>query len=432
MIWITVILTTSFSLGFLYLSDIYLKKRGSSLKKILKCQFKFKKRLIRSKKLLAVIGIYLLLGGIVFTFYNVSNRIAYTRTTSGFSEWRTSNGEAYLYIEANDYYDLGYHTGKGLAFNIALMKYELLISSLMFGMNYFSMIELSRQYLEYIPEKYLLELHGISEGASAGSGLYVSFEDVLVQSVFLEILYGRTSLEKSVSFGCTAFGTINNNNLTLIGQNIDLIKPMGACGAFILHKFQNDPLVFTYRIGTCTLPMGKNENGIVMNINLVQLNILSELTTPFFVLAREAFSQSTNVEHCYDILFENNNIPYGCNILIAQNDSLISVQCLPNEINKLYPNPTIVHSNTYLNETWQDKLADPTYSKDRQEHAETLLNSAFEDNELTNSELLSLLGDKPIICRDESGLTGDGTVAFLTTNYFGIGTVHENIGIIPI
>ncbi|MEJ2296844.1 MAG: hypothetical protein P8Y23_19020, partial [Candidatus Lokiarchaeota archaeon] len=256
----TIILTPSLTLGFLYLSHKYLKKRGSSLKKILTVQFKFSKRLIRSKRIFCFFGIYLLLGGVVFTFYNFSNRIAFSRIHTGYSEWRDSNGELYLYINADNYYDLGYLTGKGLALNIALMKYELMISSLMFGIDYFSMINIAKQYKEYIPAHYLIELQGISDGASAGSGFYLSFEDVLVQSVFLEIIYGRLLPNISVSLGCTAFGTINSDNHTLIGQNIDLMKPMGACGAFVLHKYRNEPLTFTYRIGACTLPMGKNEH----------------------------------------------------------------------------------------------------------------------------------------------------------------------------
>lgn len=402
------------------------------MKKVLKAQFKFRKKLIRTKRIFSLFGIYLLLGGVIFSFYNISNRIAFSRIHSGYSEWRNSNGESYLYVNADNYYDLGYHTGKGLATNIALMKYELMISSLMFGIDYFSMIEIAKQYIEYIPENYLIELYGVSEGATAGSGLYLSFDDILVQSVFLEIIYGRVLPDKIVSFGCTAFGTINNENITLIGQNIDLIKPMGLCGAFVLHKFRDDPLVFSYRIGACTIPMGKNEYDIVVNLNLVQLNIVSELTIPFFVLARDAFSHSTTIEECYNYFFQNHTLPYGCNLLIAQETELLAIQCLPNEFNLKYPNSTVVHSNTYLNQTWQTKLADPNYSKERQEYAENILQSAFEDEILTDSELLTLLGNRPIICRDEGGITGDGTVAFLTTNYFGIGTANENVGLIPI
>ena len=432
MIFITIIITISFSSGFLLLMNLYFNNKGSSLKRILKAQFKFTRKLIKTKKILSLLGIYLLLGGVIFTFYNISNRIAFSRVHSGYSEWRDSNGESYLYINADNYYDLGYHTGKGLAINIALMKYELMISSLMFGIDYFSMIEIAKTYLEYIPEKYLMELYGISEGATAGSGLHLSFDDILVQSMFLETIYGQVLPDNIVSFGCTAFGTVNNNNISLIGQNIDLIKPMGLCGGFVLHKFRDDPLVFSYRIGACTIPMGKNEHNIVVNINLVQLNIISERSIPFFVLARDAFSQSKTIEECYNIFFQNNTLPYGCNLLIAQNNKLLAIQSLPNEVNSYYPNSTVVHSNTYLNESWQSKLANPSYSKERQEYAEIILHSAFEDNLLTDSELLALLGNKPIICRDEGGITGDGTVAFLTSNYFGIGTVHESLGLIPI
>ena len=197
MIWLTIVLTSSLSIGFFYLLDIYLKKRGSSLKRILKAQFKFTKKLIRTKRILSFFGIYLILGGTVFAFYNISNRIAFQRIYSGYSEWRDSNGESYLYVEAHDYYGLGYQTGKGLAMNIALMKYELMISSLMFGIDYFSMINLAKQYIEFIPDNYILELYGMSEGATAGSGFYLSFEDILVQSVFLEVIYGQILPEKS-------------------------------------------------------------------------------------------------------------------------------------------------------------------------------------------------------------------------------------------
>ena len=92
----------------------------------------------------------------------------------------------------------------------------------------------------------------------------------------------------------------------------------------------------------------------------------------------------------------------------------------------------VTHSNTFLDPHWQIELKDLSYSKERQQYAEFLLSNACTDSKLTLYELHSILGDSPIICRDEGGLLSSETIAFMTTSTFGIGNTNANIGYIPI
>ncbi|OLS13305.1 MAG: hypothetical protein RBG13Loki_3088 [Promethearchaeota archaeon CR_4] len=65
-------------------------------------------------------------------------------------------------------------------------------------------------------------------------------------------------------------------------------------------------------------------------------------------------------------------------------------------------------------------------------YAEGILAGNFTDGQLSEEELLSILRDAPIICRDEEGMMGTKTVAFMTRHIFGIGMPSGTIGIIPI
>ena len=107
-------------------------------------------------------------------------------------------------------------------------------------------------------------------------------------------------------------------------------------------------------------------------------------------------------------------------------------QALPENQTKVTLTTIAVRTNRYLDPNWQDKLADPEYSKDRQEYAEELIEEEYEDNKLTNEELLKILGDEPIICRNGEGLFTMETAAFITTESFGLGTVNGKVGEIPI
>ena len=435
MIWLSLLLTLSFS-GVTFVVIHYLLKRRykKSLFSFIKISIKkFHGKHIKIKKFLAISALLLLIGTIVFGWYNLTNRLLYFRNISGSVEWRSSNGQDYLYVEAGDAYSLGYLTGREASFKIAMMKEFLLGSSLLLGMNYFDLIEMAEKYAKFIPNDYLEEIRGISEGSTAGSGFYISFEDILVQAVFFEIIYGQLDPKTENFAACTAFGAIDKDNKSIIGQNIDLAKPMVPYGYFVLHKLNNNPKVFTYRLGGCPgFPMGKNELGLTIVMNLVKTKEKASLITPLFVKIREGLAKEEKAANLYERIFPKNQSPYGLNFLFADKYSIVAIQALPSAQNVSVVDSMKVHSNTYLIEEWRDKLYDSDYSNERQEYAEEILKETYEKNELNNRKLLDLLSDKPIICRDEDGILGIKTSAFITGKYFGCGTTNDAIGTIPL
>jgi len=434
--WLSLILTFIFTSGIYYLIGFFsirkVKNYGSIWLKL--------ERNIKHKKLkkIGFILLVLFLGSsILLVSYNISNRIAFFRfNISGNSQWVNSYGQKYLYIEADNNYDLGYHTGFQLSSEIIKMKFLIYLYAPMLGLPYSDFEGLCLDYLSYIPEIYKQEIQGISDGATAGGGFYISFRDVLVQSVFFEVVYGRINPSKqsiNEALGCTAFGSRNGDGSVIIGQNMDLLKPFSWIQSFVLHRLKGKPLVFTYRLGGCpALPMGKNEHGLTLITNLVQTNIEAPVTEPTFVVIREGLANSKTIEDLYKTLVHNNKSAYSRNLMVANSTSILSIQALPENHTIQIPTTTTVQSNTYINPYWQKYLIDLNYSKNRQAFAENLLSVAYNNSELTNSELLSMLKSQPIICRDESGLFGTQTVAFMTFNSFGLGNPNGRIGIIPV
>lgn len=437
MLGLSIIITFILSGVFFFLIYLSLKKWCKISKRGICADLKFTGKFAKVKKIFAIVLIIFIGASIICCCHNISNRFAFLRMDiSGHSEWRDSNGQKYLYVEANNHYDLGYQTGYALSDKIFAMKALLVILSSSFGLSYFDIEKICNEYDSYIPENYKQEILGMSEGATAGCGFLISYTDILVQSVFIEALYGRhipSELSIISDFGCTALGAINNDGSVLVGQNMDLIKPMGSLQSFVLHKLGNDPLVFTHRLGGCLAsPLGKNEYGLVLTVNLVQTKEIAQYTVPTFVLVREGLVNEKNIEGLYNTLFPNNSSSYSHNYIIANSSSILAVQALPHNITKIYAANLVVFTNTFLNPFWQDTLLDPQYSKERQSYAEALLLEAYEDNKLTEIELIKILGDEPIICRNEGGLLDTGTVSYMTSNSFGIGTPNGHKGSIPI
>jgi len=422
-------------LAYYYILVLYSKQTKYQGRGFL-INFNIKGKHSRFKKVFSLILIVLIGGGINFGFTNLSNRIAFFKPViSGSSKWMTTNGQKYLYIKADSSFDLGFHTGYRLSNEIVKMKNLILISTPSFGLKYSEVEKLCKSYLPFIPEKYKQEMRGISEGATSGSGILIGFTDILVQSVFFEVLYGQVipnSLTIKETLGCTAFGSLNDDGTVVIGQNMDLTKTFESVQSFVLHKLKDDPLVFTYRLGGCpALPMGKNEYGLTVIVNLVQTNIVAPTMTPTFVLIREGLASENTIEGFKNTIFPNNKSSYSRNFIIGNESNLIAVQSLPENQAITYPSTTVVQSNTFKEPLWQDTLIDPIYSKDRQIYAENLIESVYNNNELTNEELLDILRDQPRICRNEKGIFGTGTLAFMTTKSFGLGNPNGKIGAIP-
>ncbi len=434
MIVVTLFLTAGFFITSLFFLNYICKKRkNKSLKAAIVAWIRSeRKRLPRTRKVLAGFLILITFGAILFGCYNLSNRIAFIRPVGSVCEWRESNGQSYLYVEADTFYDAGYLYGFERAYNIVTMKYLLIVMGVLLGVNYFEGISIANDYLPYVPDDFQQEILGISEGASAGSGFYLTFEDVLFQACMFDIFYGQQFLPEGM--GCTSFGSVNKDNTTIIGQNIDLVQIIGDLFGFFLHlKIGNNPSIFSFCLGggICPFPIGKNQNGLTVVTNLVRLREKPDFTTPTFVLATRALMNEKTPDDFYDNFFSEGKISYGMNLIIANESSMVAIQALPTNFTKTTPT-NITHSNTYLNPYWQGYLLDPDYSKDRQQYAEALMAISYSDNFTTLSEMNIMLGDSPIIARDEEGMMTTKTTAFLTSTTFGIGNTNGNIGIIPI
>jgi hypothetical protein len=436
LIWLSLVLSFILTFGIYYLIIFFYKKKIKRKGSIwLRLEKKIKRK--RLNKALFVALIIFMGSSIHFACYNASNRIAFSNLSlSGQSHWVNNNGQKYLYIEADNHYDLGYHTGYHLSTEIVKMKYLIQIYTMMIGIEYSNFKNQCLDYLSYIPEEYKQEMQGIGDGATAGGGFFISFTDIVIQSVFYEVLYGRiapSKLSVHSTLGCTALGARNFNGSIIIGQTIDLVKPFEWIQSFVLHKLKGEPLVFTYRIGGCpALPMGRNEYGLTLITNLVQTKITAPITKPTFVVVREGLAKNRTIESFYSTLLNNNNSAYSRNFIIANNTNILAIQSLPENHTSFIPISTIVQSNTFINPYWQNYLIDSNYSKHRQVFAEDLMTLAYNNIELTNLELLDILRSQPIICRDESGLIGMKTVAFMTMKSFGLGTPNGNIAKIPI
>ena len=228
----------------------------------------------RSKKIFMVIFICL---GCVLSL-NLGTRIYFKDKVIGSAEWRTSNSQSYLYIDAEDSYSLGYLTGVKLWQEIWALKLLLYTLAPLYHSSYSQLNEMAKNYIPFIPTEMLDEMRGITHGASYASGFYISFEDILIQNVWYDVFYGRILPDSPGPMGCTAVGAVNADNTTTIGQNFDLNPPFYSTLSFVLHKLGDKPAIFGLRLGGgLNLPMAKNELNVSVLVTLVQSNVYANI-----------------------------------------------------------------------------------------------------------------------------------------------------------
>ncbi|MHA1728140.1 MAG: hypothetical protein ACTSWY_05360 [Promethearchaeota archaeon] len=378
---------------------------------------------------------------------NLVTRLTFFREVNGSAEWKRTNGQQYLYIEAEDYYSLGYLEGQYLARQI--INTEIVIQSQLPSQYYQN---LAFKYLEYIPKNYIEEMQGIADGASFTSGLIINFEDILLQNTFLDIYYGQFIPDNSIGadiMGCTAFGSVNSNGTVLTGQNFDFPTIIGKDGrlpslAFVHHKFINNdsmpiPDIFSLRIGGMLCIPAARTKEISTVVNVINTNIKSNFSIPGLINVRFALEHAISPEQFIDLLFKGKNQTISFNLMVRNETDLIGVQSNPLSY-RLNTNQTIIHTNRYLYEDWNDLyLNTPMYSLNRQNFATELFEERFNDSIFSENELLEVLGtrngDGTSNWEENSGVlqesTKTATLAFITQNRFGIGNVYDGLGILP-
>ncbi|MHA1668956.1 MAG: C45 family autoproteolytic acyltransferase/hydrolase [Promethearchaeota archaeon] len=350
--------------------------------------------------------------------------------------WRESNTQRYLEIYAFNHYDLGFLESKFLSKRIHIFKDLIEILALKYitkRHTYQKFISMAQEYEKFIPKYLRQEMQGMADALEN-----ISYEDILLQNCFLDILYGQLIPMNnydlalhSYDFGCTSFGVINQNS-TLTGQNFDLAVMFKPTLTFALIKMPNKPDIFSLRTGALlSLPVGRNSYGVALNVNVVKNSMKGAISIPCSIKARLAFEKGNNAEISYHFIISTPS-PTSGNLLIADESKIIALEILPFEYKREDVTNTIVRSNTFTSDSSQKYLIKPKYSKKRQRYAEKQINEAYNNNKgLTDDGLLNLLADHPIICRMK--YLRSKTIAFNTKLYFGLGNPYQNKpGIIPL
>jgi hypothetical protein len=389
----------------------------------------------RARKAIILLGI--LLGAGLLS--NLSIRAIYSTKVNGSTEWRLSGSQPYLYVYAEDAYSLGYLTGKMLADQILTLKGLFLLLGITYDIQYSQLRTMANEYQTYFPADQIEEMHGMAAGASAGSGFIITFSDILIQNTWYDVFYGRIAPTLPGPLGCTAILgwsniTSTDSNLHVIGgQNFDLQKPFGSTLAFVLHQLRGLPAIFGLRVGGClNLPIGKNFFNVSTYVTLVQTNLVGDVGIPVCSRARTALSQASTADGFLSYFYGETGSVTACGFNLLVNDPFqaFAVASVPGiSINEtLLLSSYLLRTNTFLTDSWQQWLMDPNYSKDRQTRAEFLVEEAVVDNIIEHSELLSILQDKPVICRSTTKFTETATLAFITTSQFGLGNPSDNFG----
>jgi hypothetical protein len=440
--WIGSALLTTFIVSVLLSLMLYhLRKHTRILDKNNKFWSKITTR--PRKALFIIITVVVSFVLIVPIYRGITSILNYQYIPDGYAEWRDSNGQKYLYVQATDYYNLGYLEGKYLWREI--FNFRVILMGQYIG-DYEYMKRRTLAYLPFLSQDYLDEMQGMAAGASAGSGWPFTFLDILLQNTYLDIYFGQDVPNhfESEPMGCTAFGTKNNNGSVSLGQNFDFPKIMGKGDintlSFVHTNLSGKPEIFGLRVGAMlNIPCAKTSRGVYTLVNIIESNMTGTIMMPSPLRTRYNLETAHSAEELYTMTFIDKNQSISANMMIADADTLIGIQILPNEIRSR--NLTkIVNSNTYIYPDWKEKyLPLGNYSQARQQHGELLLDLFYNDDlQLTHEELIGILGNKTKafgegseICRETENSRTSMTLAFFTNNGFGLGNVHDGVGALP-
>lgn len=405
-------------------------------------------RLNKFARPFAAILLIAILGFTPFFFIGLFNQY----TPTGSSEWRDAgNNQKYLYIESDNYFDLGYHEGYNLGTEI--LSIEILVSLMISGYDYSYYKVEAQKYQEFIPSDYIEEMQGMARGATAKTGSLVTFEDILIQNTFIDIIYAQiypTIDEPETEIACSVIGVKESNTTKTYGQNFDFPRVINNKGwgekgylpglAWVHTKMTGKAEIFGLRMGgMLNMPCAVNSYGVKTFVNIVHTNASGEYQIPVGILSRQALETGKTSMEIAEMIVEDFNspkIPCSFNVMIVDDTSLIGMQCYPGNY-QIYTTP-FVSTNRYINQTWNDAcFSRGNYSLDRQQYLESYVEDIFNStSHFTEQNLLDLLKYRgtdttPAITRIDENLAQSITLAFMTNTYFGLGNVYDGLGEIP-
>ncbi|MGQ4873938.1 MAG: C45 family autoproteolytic acyltransferase/hydrolase [Promethearchaeia archaeon] len=339
---------------------------------------------------------------------------------------RGINNQEFLEVSASDNYRLGRLQGKFVERKVREFKDILKLFSLRYPkFPYELLIEVAQTYQKFIPKHLISEIEGMADSIKR-----ISFEDILLQNCFFDILYGKLipmdtehPILHSYHLGCTSFGIIGNNTI-VSGQNFDFSVIFKPTLYFSLLKMPGKPNIFSLRMGSVfSVPSGINSFGLSIFINVVKSYAKGKISIPITARTRLIMESYKDVESFYQYHKSVKNTA-SYNLIVCDGKKLIALENLPENHTKVDVRDYVVRSNTFISEKYQKYLINKEYSKDRQIYAEKKLAELYNSKNISDEALLSVLADYPIICRINH--LKPMTLAFLTRKYFGLGNAKNN------
>jgi hypothetical protein len=370
-----------------------------------------------------------------------------------YAEWRSSNEQPYLYVQADNYYTLGYLEGQNLAFQTAYMKLMIMLQAEQLGLDYDTAVCYSLPYLEFFPEDYLLEMQGIADGIDYVSILFmntlynitIDFLDILAQNCFWDVYYGQIIPLFSgypqppiIAGGCTALASRSEKfSRTVFGQHVDLTYLMSPTISFVYSKI-NGKKIFSFRTGSMLAMGGVNKYGIAISDNLLEVLNVGCVGKPVSVIYRTVLENAKNVWQAQEIVISN-DFTLGWNYIIRGRRYITAIETIPNSYSsKVNMNGYTFDANIYYeNSLFKLYMIYPTKYLERYSRISELCQIYSQNGNLDMEDVFNVFKD-PLISRRFT--TGDplqvGTVAgyFVDTKnniHFCLGnSADSEIGVI--
>jgi hypothetical protein len=400
----------------------------------------------KSVLLLAILGVSLISGFISFASACQTHEV-----DLNYAEWRFSNNQPYLYVEANNYYTLGFLEGQNLAFQTAWMKLMIMLQAQQIGLSYDSAIYYALEYLEFIPEQYMLEMQGMADAIDVvlvpfmGEIYQISidFMDVLVQNCFWDIYYGKiipmlTGYPQAplIAGGCTAIGS-HTSKKTVLGQTIDLSLMMMPTVSAVCTKISGKK-VFSFRMGSMLAFGGVNKRGLSVSVNLIEVFNYGCSGKPLSIIYRTVLENARTINRAR-YLITSNDFTLGWNYIIRTRRNLATIETIPNSFRfeRIKKGGYTFDANIYENTIFKMFMIYPTSYVERYNRVQELCQNYNQDGDLDIYDLFSIYSDTLVSRRFSTGdpmqvgTVGSFFVDHKNTVYFCLGNpLDSNLGVI--
>jgi hypothetical protein len=338
---------------------------------------------------------------------------------SSYSEWRYSNGQQYLYVQADDYYKMGYLEGQNLAFQTAYMKLMIMLQAQDLGLDYDSALYYSLPYLDFFPQEYVLEMQGMADGIdyvlipfmNTIYNITIDFMDILVQNCFWDVYYGQIVPLFSgypqpplIAGGCTAIASrVGILSKTIFGQHVDLTYLMSPTASFVYTKI-NGKKIFSFRTGSMLAMGGVNKFGIAISDNLLEVFNIGSVGKPISVIYRSVLEKAKNVWQAKKII-TSNDFTLGWNYIIKGRRHVFAIETIPNcySAEFLPRNGYTFDANIYENSKFKLSMIYPTKYLDRYSRISELCEVYSQNGNIDMRDLLNIFSDPLVSRRFTSG-----------------------------